>query len=87
MLTNKQYITALLLAGMSLGTAWAIRGQFGHEQGAAWAGSVGALAVILIAKRADWYNKALKAALAAGLGWGIGGIMSYGKVCRFRPWQ
>nr|WP_293839254.1 hypothetical protein [uncultured Arsenicibacter sp.] len=83
MLTNKQYITALLLAGMSLGTAWAIRGQFGHEQGAAWAGTIGALAVILIAKRADWYNKALKAALAAGLGWGIGGIMSYGKVVGF----
>lgn len=79
---NKRYL-GLLIAGMSLGTAWAIRGQFGHEQGAAWAGSIGALSVILIAKRTDWYNKAISVTLAAALGWGIGGIMSYGRVVGF----
>ncbi|GAA4469118.1 hypothetical protein GCM10023189_55570 [Nibrella saemangeumensis] len=80
---GKRLLPGLLLAGMSLGTAWAIRGQFGHEQGAAWAGSIGALSVVLIAKRADWYNKAFKVTLAAALGWGIGGIMSYGKIVGF----
>lgn len=32
---NKQLYFPMLLVAMSLGTAWAIRGQFGHEYGAA----------------------------------------------------
>ncbi|MFD1143311.1 hypothetical protein ACFQ4C_19440 [Larkinella insperata] len=71
---------SLLVAGLSMGTAWAIRGQFGHEQGAAWAGSIGALSVLLVAKRADWYARMFQVALAGAVGWGIGGIMSYGVV-------
>jgi len=69
-----------VIAGMALGTAWAIRGQFGHEQGAAWAGAIGGLVILLIAKREDWYQKFFKAALAAAVGWGAGGMMSYGIV-------
>jgi len=30
----------ILIVGLTLGTAWAIRGQFGHEQGAALAGGI-----------------------------------------------
>lgn len=71
---------AILLSGMALGTAWAIRGSFGHEQGAAWAGGIGALALLMVAKRADWYTRFLTATLAAAVGWGIGGIISYGLV-------
>lgn len=70
----------LLISGMTLGTTWAIRGQFGHEQGAAWAGGIGALVILLLAKRKDWYPKALRATLAGAIGWGLGGIMSYGIV-------
>lgn len=77
---SKPFLYGLLLAGMSLGTAWAIRGQFGHEHGAAWAGGIGSLAIILLAKRPDWYPKALKATVAGAIGWGLGGIMSYGMV-------
>jgi len=77
---NKQLILNMIIAGMTLGTTWAIRGQFGHEQGAAWAGAVGAIAVILISGRQDWYSKLFKATLAAAIGWGLGGIMSYGVV-------
>lgn len=76
----KENLFPLVIAGMALGTAWAIRGQFGHEQGAAWAGGIGCLAVILLSKRADWYNKAIKAAFAGAVGWGLGGMMSYGAV-------
>lgn len=76
----KIFYLSLLLAGMSLGTAWAIRGQFGHEQGAAWAGGIGALAIIMLAKRPDWYAKAFKATLAGAIGWGLGGMISYGVV-------
>lgn len=82
-MNNRQLLYALLVAGMSLGTAWAIRGQFGHEQGAAWAGGIGGLSIILIAKRKDWYAKAFQLTLASAAGWGIGGIISYGKVVGF----
>ncbi|MFC4872024.1 hypothetical protein [Negadavirga shengliensis] len=80
MAINRQTFISLIIAGMALGTAWAIRGQFGHEQGAAWAGGIGCLAIILLAKRQDWYNKAIKAAFAGAVGWGLGGMMSYGAV-------
>jgi len=69
-----------LIVAMALGTAWAIRGKFGHEQGAAWAGGIGSLALILVAKRKDWYDKVFKVALAAAFGWGLGGMISYGVV-------
>lgn len=77
---NRNFLFSLFIAGISLGTAWAIRGQFGHEQGAAWAGGIGALSIILLAKRQDWYNKAFHLTLASAAGWGIGGIISYGIV-------
>ncbi len=70
----------MLTVGMSLGTAWAVRGKFGHEQGAAWAGAIGAISVVLVAKRMDWYHKIFKVALASAFGWGLGGMISYGLV-------
>ncbi len=76
---NKQWINILVVA-MSLATAWAIRGQFGHEQGAAWAGGIGALALVLVSGRKEWYNKMLLIALASAVGWGAGGMISYGRV-------
>ncbi|MEK6480324.1 hypothetical protein WJR50_22465 [Catalinimonas sp. 4WD22] len=70
----------LLLAAMALGTAWAVRGQFGHEHGAAWAGGIGVLTILVLAKRQDWYKR-LPAIVALGaIGWGVGGMMSYGMV-------
>ncbi len=75
---NRSLLLPILVVGMSLGTAWAIRGQFGHEHGASWAGSIGALSVLLVSKRKDWLSKAIYATLAGGLGWGMGGMMSYG---------
>jgi hypothetical protein len=71
---------SMLLVGMSLGTAWAIRGQFGHEQGAAWAGAIGTLSILLVSKRKDWLSKAFSVTLAGAVGWGLGGMMSYGMV-------
>ena len=55
--TVKKIILAVALVAMSLATAWAVRGQFGHEQGAAWAGAIGGLALVLVSNRKDWYNK------------------------------
>ena len=75
---NKQLYFPMLLVAMSLGTAWAIRGQFGHEYGAAWAGGVGTLSILFVARRTDWYAKLFAATLAGAIGWGLGGIASYG---------
>ena len=77
---NKNRLLNLIIVGMTLGTTWALRGQFGHEQGAAWAGAIGAVSILIIAKRQDWYSKLFKATLAAAIGWGLGGMMSYGQV-------
>lgn len=65
---------------MTLGTAWAIRGQFGHEQGAAWAGAIGCVFLILFSGKKEWISGGLKAALLGAIGWGLGGMMSYGQV-------
>ena len=76
---TKPFLSILLVA-MSLATAWAVRGQFGHEQGAAWAGGIGALALILLSRRNDWYQRIFTVALASAIGWGMGGMISYGQV-------
>jgi hypothetical protein len=78
--TRHHLLPSMLLTAMALGTGWAIRGSFGHEQGAAWAGAIGALAIILVAKRQDWYQRFLAAGFAAAAGYGVTGIISYGKV-------
>jgi hypothetical protein len=76
---TKQWIS-ILIVGLTFGTAWAIRGQFGHEQGAAWAAGIGALALVLVSQRKDWYSKMLLIAMSSAVGWGAGGMISYGKV-------
>jgi len=76
----KQQWLSILIVAMSLATAWAIRGQFGHEQGAAWAGAIGGLALVMVSGRKDWYNKMILIALVSAIGWGVGGMISYGRV-------
>ncbi|WP_140157711.1 hypothetical protein [Arenibacter amylolyticus] len=70
----------MLIVAMALATAWAIRGQFGHEQGAAWAGAIGGIALVLVSQRQDWYRKMMVVALASAVGWGVGGMISYGMI-------
>ncbi len=43
--------TNYLFVAIVLGLGWAMRGHFGHEWGAAWAGAMGALAVLIVSKR------------------------------------
>jgi len=70
--------TAMLLVALSLGLGWAIRGHFGHEWGACWAGTIGALAVLVAARRPDWSRRMPTLAALGGIGWATGGMMSYG---------
>ncbi len=72
--------TNLLFAAIVLGLGWAMRGHFGHEWGASWAGAMGALAVLVISKRKDWALRAPELAALGAIGWGAGGMMSYGIV-------
>jgi len=76
---KSQWIS-ILIVGLSFGTAWAIRGQFGHEQGAAWAGAIGGLSLILASRRSDWYRNMLMITLSSAVGWGFAGIISYGAI-------
>lgn len=77
---KKDQILSILVVAMSFGTAWAVRGQFGHEQGAAWAAGIGGLALVLVSQRNDWYQRVLSVTLASAVGWGMGGMISYGIV-------
>ena len=62
---------AALFVALFLGLGWAIRGHFGHEWGAAWAGGIAALATVVAAKRTDWLRRLpVLAALGALLSFG-----------------
>ena len=56
---------SFLFVALTLGLAWAMRGHFGHEWGASWAGAMGAFALLLVSKRKDW---ALRAPSLVALG-------------------
>ncbi len=73
-------VLPILLTGLTLGTAWAIRGQFGHEQGAAWAGGIACVLFLVFVKRKEWISGGIKAAFLGAIGWGLGGMMSYGQL-------
>ena len=70
----------LLFPAIALGLAWAVRGHFGHEWGAAWAGGIGGMAVVQASGREDWLKRLPVAGIIAAIGWGAGGMMSYGIV-------
>lgn len=65
---------------MTLGTAWAIRGRFGHEYGAAWAGAIGVLGMVLASGRKDWIRNWPVIMAIGAIGWGMTGMISYGIV-------
>ena len=75
--------TALLLTGLSLAIGWGIRGNFGHEYGAAFAGSLAALSIALFAGREDWLRRAPYFAFFGALGWGFGASQSYMQVLSY----
>ena len=70
--------TAFIFVALILGLGWAIRGHFGHEHGAAWAGAMASMAVVVAAGRKDWSARLPVLAVLGGIGWGVGGMMSYG---------
>lgn len=69
-----------LFVAVVLGLGWAMRGHFGHEWGASWAGAMGALAVVVASGKKEWALRAPVLAALGAVGWGAGGMMSYGLV-------
>ena len=70
----------ILLCGMSLCVGWGIRGNFGHEYGAALPGALAAMAIVLLSGREDWWRYVHYFALFGAIGWSFGGSMSYMQV-------
>jgi hypothetical protein len=73
----------LLLVSISLSVGWGIRGNFGHEDGAAFAGCLAALTVAVLSGRQDWRDRVSYFAFFGALGWGLGGSQSYMQVMSY----
>ena len=69
----------VLLTGLSVSIGWGIRGQFGHEYGAAIAGAIAGMVVALLSGRKDWHRRVPFFAVLGAIGIAFGGSMSYGK--------
>src|SRR5665213_3209914 len=77
--SNSRIWIFVLLTGLSVSIGWGIRGQFGHEYGAALAGALGGMAVALLSGRKDWLRRIPFFAVLGAIGIAFGGSMSYGK--------
>lgn len=74
------FLHRMLPTALALGTAWAARGQIGHEYGAAWAAAIGILTIITLSGRQDWVVRIPVIVTLGCIAWGAGGMISYGKV-------
>ncbi|MBK5290247.1 MAG: hypothetical protein JJE04_00950 [Acidobacteriia bacterium] len=70
----------LLLVALSHCIGWAVRGNWGHENGAMIPGALSALALVACSGRANWMRRAAWFGFFGALGWSFGGSMSYGIV-------
>lgn len=73
----------ILLGGLALSIGWGIRGNFGHEYGAAFAGCLAALVIPLMSGRTDWQNRVLYFGFFGAIGWGFGASVSYMQVIAY----
>jgi hypothetical protein len=73
----------IFLVGIALSIGWGIRGNFGHEYGAEFAGGLAAIAVALLSGREDWRNRVPYFAFFGALGWGFGASQSYMQVLSY----
>ena len=77
--SNSRIWIFVLLTGLSVSIGWGIRGQFGHEYGAALAGALGGMVVALLSGREDWRRRVHFFAIFGAIGFAFGGSMSYMK--------
>lgn len=67
----------VVFCALSVSVGWGIRGNFGHEYGAAIPGALAAIAAVLVSGRPDWLAHVHYFAMFGALGWSFGGSMSY----------
>ncbi|MFT4155604.1 hypothetical protein [Parafilimonas sp.] len=80
MSTAGLFLKKMLPAALAFATAWAARGQIGHEYGAAWAAAIGIGTVVILSGRNDWLQRFSVIVSLGAIAWGSGGIISYGMV-------
>lgn len=72
-----------LACGLALSIGWGIRGNFGHEYGAAFAGCLACFVGALLSGREDWRRRVFHFAFFGMIGWGFGGSISYMQVISY----
>jgi hypothetical protein len=65
----------VVLTALSVSIGWGIRGQFGHEYGAALAGAIGGIAIAILSGREDWRRRVHYFSALCAIGFGFGGSM------------
>jgi hypothetical protein len=73
----------VLLTGLSVSIGWGVRGQFGHEYGAALGGAIGGMTIALLSGREDWRARIHYFAFLGAVGFAFGGAMSYMKTIAY----
>ena len=73
----------VLLTGLSVSIGWGVRGQFGHEYGAALGGAIGGMTIALLSGREDWRARIHYFAFLGAIGFAFGGAMSYMKTIAY----
>ncbi|MCC6287508.1 MAG: hypothetical protein IT249_06455 [Chitinophagaceae bacterium] len=74
------FLKRMLPVALAFGTAWAVRGQIGHEYGATWAAAIGIACVIALSGKQDWIARMPVIVALGAIAWGSGGMISYGQV-------
>lgn len=69
--------SSILLIMLAHSIGWGIRGNFGHQYGAAIAGALSGAAVCVASGREDWRRRVFFVSCFGALGWAFGGTMAY----------
>ena len=72
-----------IFGALSLSIGWGIRGNFGHEIGAAMPGALAIMAIVIMSGRTDWWERIHYFAMFGAIGWSFGGSMSYMQVISY----
>ncbi|MCC7335545.1 MAG: hypothetical protein IT422_10625 [Pirellulaceae bacterium] len=68
----------ILACGLIMAAGWGIRGSFGHSRGAMMPGAMLGLTLAACSMRSDWWQRSAILGFLAMIGWGFGGVSSYG---------
>ena len=73
-------ILNVIFSALFMSFAWVLRGQFGHEIGAAIPGAYVALAASVLIKKDNWRQSFAQSVILSSLGFCLGGYFSFGNL-------